>query len=63
MDREKYQDMMRGAGQLDYEIYLRTEQLLACQKEPAELCNPDELQFIIVHQIEELWVSMWHVQN
>ena len=58
MDREKYQDMMRGAGQLDYEIYLRTEQLLACQKEPAELCNPDELQFIIVHQIEELWMKL-----
>ena len=32
MDRQKYQDMMRGAGQLDYEIYLKTEQLLACQK-------------------------------
>ncbi len=58
MDRQKYQKMMRGAGQLDYEIYLNTEQLLACQKAPEELCNPDELQFMIVHQIEELWMKL-----
>jgi len=58
MDRQKYQKMMRGAGQLDYEIYLNTESLLACQKEPDELCNPDELQFMIVHQVEELWMKL-----
>lgn len=58
MDRQKYQKMMRGAGQLDYEIYLNTEALLACQKEPEELCNPDELQFMIVHQVEELWMKL-----
>lgn len=58
MDREKYQKMMRGDGQLDYEIYLKTEHLLACQKEPEELCNPDELQFMIVHQVEELWMKL-----
>lgn len=58
MDRQKYLKMMRGDGQLDYEIYLNTAQLLACQKEPEELCNPDEMQFIIVHQIEELWMKL-----
>lgn len=58
MDRQKYEDMMRGAGQLDYEIYLNTEKLLACQKASSELCNPDELQFMIVHQIEELWMKL-----
>lgn len=58
MDRQKYQDMMRGAGQLDYEIYLNTEQLLACQKPPQAFCNPDELQFMIVHQVEELWMKL-----
>lgn len=58
MDRVKYQEMMRGAGRLDYEIYLNTEQLLACQKEPNDLCNPDELQFMIVHQVEELWMKL-----
>ena len=58
MDRQKYQKMMRGDGQLDYEIYLNTAQLLACQKAPDALCNPDELQFIIVHQVEELWMKL-----
>ncbi len=58
MDRDKYQEMMRGAGQLDYEIYLKTERLLACQKDPQALCNPDELQFMIVHQVEELWMKL-----
>jgi len=58
MNRSEYQKMMRGAGQLDYEIYLKTEQLLSCQKEPEELCNPDELQFMIVHQVEELWMKL-----
>jgi len=58
MDRQSYHTTMRGAGQLDYEIYLNTEQLLACQKEPDALCNPDEMQFMIVHQIEELWMKL-----
>ena len=58
MDRQAYQDMMRGAGKLDYEIYLNTETLLACQKAPSDLCNPDELQFMIVHQVEELWMKL-----
>jgi tryptophan 2,3-dioxygenase len=58
MDRNKYQKIMRGDGKLDYEIYLNTESLLACQKEPDDLCNPDELQFMIVHQVEELWMKL-----
>lgn len=58
MDRKEYQKMMRGAGQHDYEIYLNTEQLLACQKAPGNFCNPDELQFMIVHQVEELWMKL-----
>jgi len=58
MDRQKYLEMMRGAGDLDYEIYLKTKDLLACQKEPEDLCNPDELQFMIVHQVEELWMKL-----
>lgn len=58
MNRQHYQEMMRGNGQLDYEIYLKTEQLLACQKDPEDLCNPDELQFMIVHQVEELWMKL-----
>ena len=58
MDKKYYLDILRGAGKLDYEIYLNTEQLLACQKEADELCNRDELMFMIVHQIEELWMKL-----
>ncbi len=58
MDRQYYLDILRGNGQLDYEIYLNTENLLACQKEPEDLCNPDELMFMIVHQVEELWMKL-----
>ncbi|PHS36204.1 MAG: tryptophan 2,3-dioxygenase [Robiginitomaculum sp.] len=58
MDKKHYLEILRGAGKLDYEIYLNTEQLLGCQKEPDELCNPDELMFMIVHQIEELWMKL-----
>lgn len=58
MDKKHYLEIMRGAGKLDYEIYLNTESLLACQKEPGELCHPDELMFMIVHQIEELWMKL-----
>lgn len=58
MNRKEYLEMMRGAGKRDYEIYLNTERLLACQKEPEDLCNPDELQFMIVHQVEELWMKL-----
>jgi tryptophan 2,3-dioxygenase len=58
MDRQRYHEMMRGNGRLDYELYLNTERLLACQKEPEDVCNPDELQFMIVHQVEELWMKL-----
>ncbi len=32
MNKYEYHSMMRGARRLDYEIYLNTERLLACQK-------------------------------
>src|SRR5437660_11921926 len=49
---------MNGEGTLDYEVYLRTKALLSCQTDYAELCNKDELQFQIVHQVEELWMKL-----
>ncbi len=39
----------------EYEIYLRTEELLSLQKPPEELLHHDELQFQVVHQTYELW--------
>lgn len=42
----------------DYEIYLKTNELLACQKPFASAVNRDEIQFQIVHQVEELWMKL-----
>ena len=42
----------------DYEKYLRTAELLTLQKSAAELTCHDELQFQIVHQVEELWMKL-----
>jgi tryptophan 2,3-dioxygenase len=42
----------------DYERYIRTEELLALQKPPAELATHDEMQFMIVHQVAELWMKL-----
>jgi tryptophan 2,3-dioxygenase len=58
MDREKFYTQMAGGRSLDYEVYLNTEPLLACQKPFDALCNQDELQFQIVHQVEELWMKL-----
>jgi tryptophan 2,3-dioxygenase len=42
----------------EYEIYLRTDELLALQKAPAALTTHDEMQFQIVHQVAELWMKL-----
>lgn len=42
----------------DYGVYLAVDRLLDCQKPLAGLCTPDELQFQIVHQVEELWMKL-----
>ena len=58
MDRAHFYSIMNGGGELDYEIYLNSKRLLSCQKEFDEFCNADELQFQIVHQVEELWMKL-----
>lgn len=58
MNREQFYVIMAGDGTLDYELYLNTKQLLSCQFAYDKLCNPDELQFQLVHQIEELWMKL-----
>lgn len=42
----------------DYGVYLAVDRLLDCQKPLSDLCTPDELQFQIVHQVEELWMKL-----
>jgi tryptophan 2,3-dioxygenase len=58
VNREQFYEMMSGEGTLDYELYLNTKALLSCQSKYEELCNRDELQFQLVHQIEELWMKL-----
>ena len=58
MDRAYFYSIMNGDGSLDYEKYLNTSELLQCQKPYEALCNADELQFQIVHQVEELWMKL-----
>ena len=42
----------------DYEKYIRTEELLALQKQPEALTCHDEMQFQIVHQAHELYMKL-----
>src|SRR5450755_2571941 len=58
VNREQFYSIMNGEGTLDYELYLNTRALLSCQTRFDELCNADELQFQIVHQVEELWMKL-----
>jgi tryptophan 2,3-dioxygenase len=58
MNREAVYADMAGGKNLDYETYLNTADLLACQKPFDKFCNKDELQFQIVHQVEELWMKL-----
>jgi tryptophan 2,3-dioxygenase len=50
--------VLPGAGDSDYERYLRTDELLALQKPPAERVHRDELLFQTVHQSSELWLKL-----
>ena len=47
-----------GRGELEYEIYLKTDTLLALQYPPEQLVLPEELMFQIVHQAQELWLKL-----
>ncbi|MCC2617563.1 tryptophan 2,3-dioxygenase [Aestuariibacter halophilus] len=58
MYREKYHRLLEQPEMLDYGVYLNCDRLLQCQKPIGELCNADELQFQIVHQVEELWMKL-----
>jgi tryptophan 2,3-dioxygenase len=46
-----------GRGELDYEVYVRTNELLALQTPADELVVPDELLFQVIHQTQELWLK------
>jgi tryptophan 2,3-dioxygenase len=50
--------ILPGPGETDYERYLRTDELLALQKTPAEVVHRDEHLFQTVHQASELWLKL-----
>ena len=49
--------ILEGRGSTDYERYIRTEELLALQKTPDQLVNPEERLFQVMHQTAEIWLS------
>jgi tryptophan 2,3-dioxygenase len=54
---DDYEPILAGAGESDYERYLRTDELLALQKAADEWVHRDELLFQTVHQSSELWLK------
>src|ERR1700733_9508361 len=50
--------VLSGSAATDYERYLRTDELLALQKPPAEMAHRDELLFQTIHQACELWLKL-----
>ena len=58
LDRDAVLAALESPQMLDYGVYLSVDRLLECQKRVDELCNGDELQFQIVHQVEELWMKL-----
>jgi tryptophan 2,3-dioxygenase len=58
MNKADYHARIETPEMRDYGVYLQCDRLLACQKPLAEMVNGDELQFQIVHQVEELWMKL-----
>jgi tryptophan 2,3-dioxygenase len=50
--------VLPGESPSDYERYLRTDELLALQKDAGERTHRDELLFQTVHQSSELWLKL-----
>ncbi len=62
---EMRRPILPGTAPTDYERYLRTEELLALQKPPAEMLHPDELTFQVTHQASELIMkaAAWELER
>jgi tryptophan 2,3-dioxygenase len=58
VNKEKYYTLIENPEMLDYGVYLQCDKLLDCQKPIKDLATADELQFQIVHQVEELWMKL-----
>ena len=49
--------ILEGVGSTDYERYIRTDELLALQKDEKLLAHPEERLFQLMHQAAELWLK------
>jgi len=61
MSRPIYNRILKqwvGRGELEYEVYLKTETLLNLQYPREQLVSHDELLFQITHQSQELWLKL-----
>jgi tryptophan 2,3-dioxygenase len=58
MADDLHKPVLPGHAPSDYERYLRTDELLALQKTPAEVVHHDEHLFQAVHQASELWLKL-----
>jgi tryptophan 2,3-dioxygenase len=58
MADDLHKPVLPGHAPSDYERYLRTDELLALQKTPAEVVHHDEHLFQAVHQSSELWLKL-----
>ena len=45
-------------GTSDYEVFVRSAELLSIQVSAEDWAHPDELLFQIVHQASELWLKL-----
>jgi tryptophan 2,3-dioxygenase len=50
--------VLNGSGATDYARYMRTDELLALQRDPDEVVHHDEMMFQTVHQVTELWLKL-----
>lgn len=58
IDRTALHARIEAPEMLDYGVYLSVDRLLDCQKPLSAMVNADELQFQIIHQVEELWMKL-----
>jgi tryptophan 2,3-dioxygenase len=58
MADDLHKPVLPGDAASDYERYLRTDELLALQKTPADVVHHDEHLFQAVHQSSELWLKL-----
>ncbi|MCE9669212.1 tryptophan 2,3-dioxygenase family protein [Myxococcus stipitatus] len=61
MDEPLFNPLLKkwvGRGELDYEVYLKTPELLSLQSAEGERVAHDELMFQVVHQAQELWLKL-----